>query len=182
MTNVKNVTILVSGFIAIIIGAALIVSVASEEQALTTLTQVTNEQIDVTSLYVNSSDVNASLTVAIGNPPTTDSWKYEDSDCLITNFVLSNTTDDFTVTTDYAIDTQNGTFNLEQTTAALTPATGIGDNITLADYQYCGDDYIREAWQRNVSDLVPGFFGIAILGIGVGLIFAVLRNEGLLKI
>ena len=73
----------------------------------------------------------------------------------------------------------------------FTPSTGIivfnnTDNVngsvsntTLATYQYCNSNYLTQGWTRTILNLVPGFFALALLGIGIGLFYAVGKTEGI---
>jgi len=179
----KNVAYLIGAFVAIIIGIALLTTVATQIQDATTLTDVSNETIDIT-LARNGSGAIQSLnetwvfTLASGYGTGTD-WRKGDADCAIAEFVLNNHTGDaFTITTDYLLNTSDGTFTFED-----NDDTNITDsNTTYASYKACGASYLSEGWTRSILNLVTGLFAIALLVIGVGLFYKVAKDEGLLNV
>jgi len=89
----------------------------------------------------------------------------------------------------YTVDYGNNTIYFKNTTttdfAALkTAATGAGffnnSNNTLVNYSYYPSDYLCEGWSRAGLNMVPGFFGIAILLISVALFYTVAKEEGII--
>jgi hypothetical protein len=175
----KNTVLLISAFIALIIGISLIAVVASQGNEVTEKEIVVDESFNLTSLeciteyQVNTSSPNCNLTVT--NAPT--GWKT--TGCPIASVVVSNGSGTaWTLTTDYTVTDSSGKINLKNT--ATTNASD--DRIVEVDYNYCGDNYLTESWSRSVLDLIPGFFAIALMLIAVGLFYAVLKNEGLVNI
>jgi hypothetical protein len=57
-----------------------------------------------------------------------------------------------------------------------------GGNKSYAYYTYCPDTYVNLSWGRTILNLVPGFFALMLIGIGIGLFYKVLRNEGLMGV
>ena len=171
----KNVILLVTAFVALIIGIALLGTVATEGLSKTELTTISSE----TNVFVpiNNTDINTTYAVTLTQAPT--GWKASDTDCEIANFGLSNGTDSGTVTTDYVLTAAAGTYTMKDT---VFTETMIGANETTVGYDYCADDYLTEGWQRTVLNLVSGFFAIALLMISLGIFYAILKNEGLLNI
>jgi hypothetical protein len=174
----KNIAMLIAAFVMIILGVSLIGTVASEGQTKTTLKTISGETVKATMAGQNVSET-AVLTVA--NPPT--GWKV--TDCPLTGFTIKNASGTtLTVTTDYVPTLSAGTFIMKNTTATNYKSGffNAANNYTYVSYSYCPDDYLTENWTRTIINLVPGFFALAILLIGVGLAIGVLRNEGILNI
>lgn len=179
----KNVATLLAAFVAILIGVVLIGTVAGEIDDLTSKLDITNEAGSPT-ILVNpgGGDINLTKQYTITNAPT--GWKGDD--CPITNFAMQNASGDggqLTLNTDYAFTAQYGNYTYLNSTAIIGIVNGSWTttaNTTYLNYTYCPDDYLKEGWHRSVSNLVPGFFALGILGVGVGLVFMIMRREGIL--
>ena len=76
---------------------------------------------------------------------------------------------DYTFTESTGVIVFNNTANVNLSTS----------NLTTATYQYCESDYLTQGWNRTILNLVPGFFALALLGIGIGLFYAVGKREGI---
>jgi len=192
MENNRNVAILIGAFVSLLIGISLIGVVATSAQDITTLTYTTESFDQATEGIRLSGNESAGDILATGtysiDQATTGTWKADDSDCVIDVTFVGNSTGvaggaagTLTETTDYTI-TDAGVLSLVGSAEVLA-MTGAGvDNTTYIYYNYCPDDYLSQGWTRSVTDLVPGFFGIALLLVSVGLFYQVLKNEGLVGI
>lgn len=169
----KNVNLLIGAFAALLIGVSLIGVIATEEQKVTSLTQVNNELIDITAAN-NGSHINPAVTFTVANPRT-EQWKLENSECDMVTRAYGNSTVTFTPTTDYTFST-SGVITLVNTAKVVRSS-----NTTYIDYDYCEDDYLNAGWNRTVLDLVLGFFAIGLLLVAVGLFYQVMKNEGLVN-
>ena len=186
----KNLAILITGFIMILIGISLIGVVATEGQKKTTTVGVVNEAIDISVARTSDGrviDQDGTNNFTLVNAYTGDRvWKVGYSDCNIAGRNFTNGTiasigvSTFIPSSDYALSTK-GILTLYNTVRTNTSATS-NSNTTYLSYAYCPNDYLTESWSRTVLNLVPGFFAIAILLIGVGMMFQVLRNEGLINV
>lgn len=175
----RNIGLLIAAFVLIIVGASLIGVIATEEQIVTTKTIVSNETHNVLPTIAtgrNATEINETITYTLTNAPT--GWKLYD--CPITTFTLTNSSGtEFTDTTDYIVNLTAGTLTLVDSATALVTLT-VTNNNTYATYGYCADGYMNAGWGRSVLDLVPGFFALAVMGIGIALFYGVMKNEGLL--
>jgi len=63
---------------------------------------------------------------------------------------------------------------------ATTNATGFACNVAAdnATYEPC-QLYLSSSWGRSVLQLVPGFFALALMGIGVAVTYSSLRQAGI---
>jgi len=169
--NTPLVGIMISVFIAILLGVVMLSISADQVNDITGLQTTTDADVtEVINLSVSPSTSAVTLTQA----PT--GWK-ANGECALTNFVLSNSTGTaFTVTTDYVVDLDAGTYTLTNSTAII--ALGASDNVTSASYTYCPDGY-QTGFGSATLNMVPGFFALAILVSVAFLIFWVLRKEGI---
>lgn len=163
------------GFVTLLIGVILIVEVASTVSTKTDTTAVTDEAI--TMIRFGDKGVNTTpIQYYLTNRPT--GWKI--TDCPLTNVVVGNASTAFTLTTDYLIDTSTGNLSLKNTLVVnQTSTTGANANKTYVDYSYCGDEYMNLSWGRTLLDIVPGFFGIALLLVAVALFYSVAKDTGI---
>ena len=174
----RSLSLLIMAFIAIIIGAGLISTIAVETEAITEKTGVADEVIDIANCRDDAGAFNATCPLTLANLPT--GWKAS-GECP--NVLLSYENSSkaaMTLDSDYTWVASTGNLTLTNNSGILTQ---IGDeNTTYVNYQYCGDDYVNQGWARTVLDNVVGFFGMAILAVGILLAMSVLKNEGLLNI
>lgn len=162
---------LIIAFVALMLGAVLIGTIATSATDVTEKTIVTDEAVDITNAWINATTINNSYEFTITNNPTT--WKV--SDCPISSVTFGNSSTDYTVTTDYTLTTTSGILVVEDTAKVRE-----GGNDTVIDYTYCGDDYMNVSWGRTVTELVAGFFAIALLLTAVGLFYSVAKDTGVI--
>ena len=177
----KNVNYLVMAFVFLIVGVALIGTVASEVNSKAAKTLVYDEADDMSACMVdlggsigfsvNESASACNLTVT--NAPS--GWKSDD--CPLTGVALGNATLDWTSGTDYQVVTTTGVIALKNTTATQNGYA----NSTQVDYAYCADGYLNSSWGRSVLLTLPGFFALALLGVSLWLFYTVFRNTGIIK-
>ena len=55
----------------------------------------------------------------------------------------------------------------------------ISDEITLATQASTAMDNLSATWAVTVLKLVPGFFALGILGVGVAVTYSALRQAGI---
>ena len=167
--NTPLVGIMISVFIAVLLGVVMLSISADQVNDITGLQATTD---DVVTHTINTSAAVATAATTVTEAPT--GWK-ANGECALTNFVLTNSTGTaLTLTTDYAVDLDAGTYTLVNSTAVAA----LGDNVTIASYTYCPDGY-QTGFGKATLNLVPGFFALAILVSVAFLIFWVLRKEGI---
>jgi len=177
-----NIKLLMLAFIAILVGVVLINVTAEEGLKKTELLRINNETVDYTAAR-HSPDTegalmeNVSARIALANVYTgTNSWKAGESECDFVALRATNSTSTLG-STHYNIST-DGYITFKNGTAYGGPAWNVGVNTSEVSYTYCGDDYLVASWQRTVLNLIPGFFGIALMIIAVGLFLVILKREG----
>jgi len=180
----SSIAMLLSAFILIIIGASLIGVIASEGQDKTVLEEVSNEVHALITSADGEYTINETAVYTVTNAPS-GAWK--PAECPITSIVISNGSESaLTLTTDYVIVSASaGTYTLvnnSDTIGSLITSPAGANNNSYIDYKYCGDEYLVASWNRTIINLVPGFFAIALLGIGIGLLYGVMKKEGILNI
>lgn len=171
---------LILGFVALLLGAVLIGTLATQGLAVTDKKVIASEVHNVLPTYAtgrNTTDINPTIVYTLTNNPTT--WKI--TDCPITNFVLKNSSgSSFTDTTDYVFTASAGTYTLVNSATAVATLP-LANNNTYASYTYCGDDYMNSTWGRSGINLVAGFFALAIMAVGVGLFYSVAKDTRLIN-
>lgn len=186
----RSVALLIGAFVAIIIGVSLIGSVATQSNEVTERTTASQTFTgagcfaapvnlsgeDYVTLHTQpNGPTDADCNFTLTNVPT--GWKTETANnCLLVATVSNGTSTALTLDTDYYFNTLTGRITLLN---ATTNWRILANNNTLVSYTYCDDDYLTEGWSRTVLDLVAGFFAIALMAIGVGLLYQVLKVEGL---
>jgi len=176
----KNINFLILAFVFLIIGVALIGSVASSVNDRINKDTKYDETFDLDALgcinatgggMVNfTTDADCNITMA--NAPS--GWKI--SDCPLTSVIVENTSAGTYTALDEGTD-----YNLFASTGIIqmlnTEDTDAGDfNTTYVTYTYCTDDYLNSSWGRSVLGTVPGFFALALFGVSLWLFYRVFEN------
>lgn len=168
----SKAAILISVFVALIIGIALIGPTSDQILGITELDSNTEETYIT---MINSTDVNETYEYTVAGAPATGSWQAAEDGCPLTNFVMTNTTGTVLVdATDYTIDLATGTYTLSNTSSMVN----LADNTTITMYSTCPDGY-QSGWGRTMLILIPGFFAIAILLVVAFLVFNILKRENI---
>lgn len=171
MEDNKSVMLLVGAFVAIIIGVSLLGVIATEGNKITNINNVSGETVDYSSAREAGTGAIDPNNFTIANPPTT--WRI--GQCPITSFVLYNSSGSLTNVVDYTFTASSGVIVFNNT----DNVNGSASNTTSTTYEYCSSSYMTQDWSRTIIDLVPGFFALGLLGVGVGLFFAVGRKENI---
>lgn len=153
-------------FVALLVGVLLLSNVSTETQGATTKSSVVNESIALVALATQVNETHVYTLANLGDTSV---------DCPITNFVLSNSTDDaWTSGVDYTFTASSGTYTLTNTSETWLEATVA--NQTYADYTYCDAGYMNLGWGRTMLNLAPGFFALALLFVSVALFYGIYRD------
>lgn len=103
------------------------------------------------------------------------------SDCVITTseVVFKNESGSVQPSTAYTFNSDgSGTIGSLQVKNVVS-LNGTTSNTTSIVYNYCPTDYVS-SWGGTILNLVPGFFALALLAIGVGLFYGVARESNIL--
>lgn len=179
----SNIQKLLLAFVTLILGVVLVGVIATNALAVTDKTSVIDESTNLATSCIEgvgqqingTEDSDCNITVT--NAPT--GWKTQD--CVLTSVSVENTSAGtftaLTEGTDYNLFANTGIIQMLNTTD-----TDGGDfNTTYVNYDYCQDNYLNLGWGRTVTNLVAGFFAIALLLISVGLFYDVAKDTGLLR-
>lgn len=155
-------------FIGIVFAIALFTPILDSVGLMSNKQVKTNQSNDVTSVYLTATTVNTTIDLPIY---TQSAWKQ--IDCPLTSVVLRNGASTvLTLTTDYLLDANAGTYTLKDT-AATQPGTSL--NLTYADYTYCADGYNKDAGSRGMLSLILIMTALILLGF-------VLEKSGVLDL
>jgi len=165
-------------FVTLMLGAVLVGVIATNALAVTAKTNVYDESSNLATSCivgaaqeVNESDSACNITAT--NAPS--GWKTQD--CPLTSVTVENGTVTLTEGTGYNLFASTGIIQMLNDTS-----TDAGDfNTTYVNYIYCQDNYLNLGWGRTITNLVAGFFAIALLLVSVGLFYDVARDTGLIR-
>jgi hypothetical protein len=162
---------LILAFVTIIVGLMLLGQIATSTNGITSESQAALESHALT-VAADSVSINTTAVNTVTYPPT--GW--ETTDCPLTSFSITNASGTaLTLTTDYTVTLSQGTYILKNTTNTVKLLSSPGNN-SYANYKYCGDNYMNSQWGRGVLTLVPGFFAIALMIVGVALFYSVYQD------
>lgn len=165
-----NTSLLVVAFVALIMGIAFIGVIANSGNEVTNKITISEETIDYTSAVQVNGTINSSVEFTIANVP--DGWRV--TGCPISSFDLYNSTSSLTVV-DYTFTASTGVITFNNS----ANVNGTATNETSATYIYCNSEYLTQGWNRTIIDLIPGFFALALMGVGIGLFYEIGKREGL---
>jgi hypothetical protein len=177
MTSLGVTGKLVLAFVTLLLGAVLVAQVASQGLLVTDKGSKVDEINSIATGRVAGGNINGSVNFTLTGANQI-AWKQDD--CVLTNFVLSNSSGSaLTLNTDYNVDLTKARFNLLNT--STTSGYGsLHNNNTYADYTYCRDDYLNLSWGRTLTNLVAGFFALAVLLVSIGMFYGVAKDTGML--
>jgi len=180
----KNVNYLVMAFVLLIIGSALIGTIASNTNGITSKDRVYNESKDLVALgciqaeidggQINGTD-DANCNVSVSNAPS--GWEIYDTDsCPTSSVIVMNSTGFiFAEGTDYNEFLDIGVIQMLNSSDTQEGFA----NTTLTTYAHCGDGYLNSSWGRTVLSLVAGFIALALLGGSLWLFYSVWNSLGI---
>lgn len=169
-------SMLISGFLALIIGVSLIGVIAAEGNEMTNKITISGEEIDYSLARGINGTINTTYEFTIDSSNIPDGWRI--TECPISSFDLYNSSSSLTLTTDYTFTATTGVILFKNT----DNVNGSASNVTTATYEYCDKDYLTQGWNRTIIDLVPGFFALALMAVGIGLFYKVMKKEGILDL
>ena len=180
----SNTQKLLLAFVTLILGIVFVGVIATNALTVTAKTIVSGESTDLATLVciigadVSVDETSSDCNITATNAPT--SWKT--IDCPLTSVVVyNNSAENYTALTegtDYNEFASSGIIQMLNTTD-----TDGGDvNTTYINYIYCKDGYMNLGWGRSITNLIAGFFAIALLLVSVGLFYDVAKDTGLFRI
>ena len=173
---------IILAFITVIIGLVFISQVVTIDDTVTTK-GVDTISLDLVTIGVKNATgiINTSVKYYPTNYlAATSGWRSYDSGCQPaglaftavngTGVALTNTAD-WTKNTAGGYITFNNSYKINGT---------LGSNTTTLTLEYCRDGYIVESWQRSMLNMLPGFFALAILFVGVGFFYSIAKDIGII--
>ncbi|MCK9370001.1 hypothetical protein M0R04_08870 [Candidatus Dojkabacteria bacterium] len=169
---------LVLAFVTIIVGLVLVTQVSTNVLGSTQKVTAT-QSIDISTARVAGGSINESkqftptvVSAAVGG------WRGDTSGCKAGDVILGSYANAsgtaYTDTTDIVRST-SGYFTLVNTSKVFGSS-----NVTVSTLTYCPDGYLTQGWDATILNLVPGFFALALMAIGIGLFYSVAREINLL--
>lgn len=148
--------------IGVVVSIALLVPTADRVQEMTQKLNMDNDSVDLGAGGYggakNASQINLSYEHDLTKAPT--GWRR--TSCPISNVVVGNESQNYTVTTDYTVNSSHGFIKFLNTSVVF-----FGTNATHADYDYCTTGYITNSAARTVTRLILIFAGLAILAFAI---------------
>jgi hypothetical protein len=178
LIKMGDISKLVVAFVLVLVGTVLLSQISIQANTATSRVSstetfnVTPARADNDGAKINSSHV---FTPAKATEAASG-WRQDIPGCTVsdvmTSMTLANATGTaYTLNTDYIVTA--GTFNLENT-AKVNGST----NFTTGTFESCPTGYVG-GWTATTLLLIPGFFALALMGIGVGLFYMIAREHGI---
>lgn len=173
--------VLLGALVLILMGIAIIDSVANTKQSQTNLLTVSNESFSLTNCYMlNSSDKgwnintsNANCNKTVSNWYTGTDWRLSDSQCYISSVTIKNGSSyTLVANTDYKLWASTGMIQFLNTGANMNNS----GNLSFATYSYCDSGYLQSSGDRGLANLWTTVMIIALL-VGVAIVAMKIYNN-----
>lgn len=147
-----NMNGVINAFVVVILSITFITAMSGLINPQTEWTSVTDEEHNISDARINGVNINESYEFSVNND-------YEATgNTPIKNFAIGNGTTDATETTDYVVNTTDGTYTLVNSTYWQN-----SDNSSYVDYDYKDSTYIENSFGRTITGLIIGFSALVIL-------------------
>jgi hypothetical protein len=162
--------IIFGAIILVLLGLALITSVANTKASQTNLLSVADEQSNLKTLacYTDDGQVNESLeacNITVNAWYSTGDWRLSESQCDLSSVSVTNDTGTaLTEDTDYILHADLGIIQLLNTSTTENSSATLGDNLVEVDYSYCGSGYLTSSGDRGIANLWTVMMIIVLIG------------------
>ena len=150
-----SIGVIVLVIMGVFVGLALFQEIGNQQPSLTTKISVPNESVNYTLAFNSTNGINTSYAFELTNAPS--GWKQ--AQCPLENVVVRNASTVFTVTTDYTINTTNGTLLFQNSSNVQSG----GANLTNVTYDYCHDGYNVNSGSRGIARIIALFAGLGLV-------------------
>jgi hypothetical protein len=151
MAKINSIIVM---FIALIIGVSFISPLYSLISPQSELSSVTDELIDISGARLDGNNINETYTFNVEYDQSTT------GNTPISSFLIDNGTTSATVTTDYVLDEDAGSFTLKNSTYWVDYES----NDSYVNYDYKASEYIENSSiSRTLLSLIVGLFVISLL-------------------
>jgi hypothetical protein len=186
--NMKSLNLLIAAFATLLVGIMLLGTVATQTYTVTgNSLYKTNESLNVSAGRNSDSNfMNESVAFTLTNKGV--QCGNGEGRWVSGSVVICNASGSILMPGNYTVNYGNNSITFKNTTTTdilclQTAGTGAGffngSNITSVNYSYYPKDYLCESWNRTALNLIPGFFGIAVLLISVALFYQIAKEEGI---
>lgn len=166
--------LLMGGFLALIIAAALITPLSESGNKVTTLTSAI-DTIDISPARLAGGTINTTYPFII-DKALFNGWRAANSECEVQTITFKNSTGaTMTDPTQYVFVMDVARLTLKNVNALNNSAS----NTTTASYSYCPEGYVTSSWGRMGINTTMGFFALAALMASVGMFYALARKNGI---
>lgn len=169
-------------FVLVLIGVV-VLNEASKEVVKITDTVGTVETLSLAAARGTGGTMNQDIRINLSDTAkVTGTWKAAISNCLISTVEVKNSTGGVLTEGDCTDATgPDYVHNASEQGIHFCNTVDINNslsNVTTVGYTYCGSGY-QTGFSATTLDLVPGFFGLAIMVSIAFMIYWVVRREGL---
>ena len=172
--NDNIMSLMVIGFVSLILAAVLIGQIVVAGNVYTTHTTKT-EALNLAPARIANGAINTTYSFTLGTGVS--DWRNDyASDCIPTVINYKNSTGDtLAVTTNYVYTSTTGGLTLKNTDSVNNTAS----NASTVAYSYCPDGYVAQSFGRTSIQMVYGLFALAALAIAVGMFYSIAKKTGL---
>lgn len=141
---------------------------------ITNITPLSWNAVKITYTFNSTIAINESVNYTLPNAVLLP-WQKAYSECTVTTVVVQNASTVFVATTDYTFTEVFGTLSFVNSTSVRGSL-----NAITASYDYCATGYLG-GWGGNVLVIIPGFFALALLAVGIWILYSVLQETNVIS-
>jgi len=150
-------------FIGVTLAVSFLIAISNDTNSQTVLSFADNESQSIASARYGANNINESITFSVANDQSTTGKS------PISSFVMRGPDGtELTLTTDYTVDLDAGTFNLVNNTYWV----GEGENTSYVDYNYKGPSYVDNEGARSFTSVILILSALAALLFVIGILLS----------
>ena len=165
MADAKTLGVILGAVIVVTLAVSLLGQIASSNAELTTL----NPAYETPTIVRNTGNgqVNITAVVSFTHAYPSGDWRLTDSACNYQSVIVKTTNGTVaTITTDYTVDTQNGSLLFKNTGVINQSLTSNTTNVT---FNYCLPGYNSNTASRSVAGII--LIGCALVLVASGVLW-----------
>jgi hypothetical protein len=167
----KGVSYLITAFVMLIIGIALLSVYADQSTTSTTLVSTT-ETLSLANARLAGGAINDTYYYYPTYLGYSGTWRGDDSSCSVSSLVVKNSTGGILDDPSQYVFVTDARLNFEN-------AVGVNystSNTTTITYSYCPDGYVASAWGRSIIGVTVGLLAVLLLAGTVGFVYLAIKE------
>ena len=177
MNSTKIIALVLSAFVMIVLGVSLLGPVSSSVLGITQTVKVANESLSLAAARLPGNNINTSYLFTLLN-----SGDQGAGGLVLNSVVIVNSSYNIIASGNYSVTYTSypDTISFLNTTTLVNMNSATNGNQTFVNYTYYPNGYLNQGWDNSVLNLLPGFFAIALMAVGIALMMSAFKSLGII--